>query len=98
MICVFSNRAFVIRLLVVLVLISVFGQVAIALCVIRSDVDAFSNPDAATCSRGGCRQVRGANGCKGRNCCMCQCGRNTPNYLIHRNACVPNDELGGKDS
>lgn len=98
MICVFSNRAFVIRFLVVLVLISVFGRVAIALCVIRSKVDAFSNPDAATCSRTGCRKVRGANACKGGNCCMCQCGRNTPNYLIHLNACVPNDELGGKDS
>ena len=97
MICLFWKRAFVIRFLVVLVLKSVFEGTN-ALCVIRSDADAFSNPDAATCSRVGCTQVRGANGCKRGNCCMCQCSRNRPNYLIHRNACVPNDELGGKDS
>ncbi|XP_020606779.1 uncharacterized skeletal organic matrix protein 3-like [Orbicella faveolata] len=94
MTCMFWKRAFVIRFLVVLVLMSVFGGTN-ALYVIRSDVDAFSNPDAASCSRVGCRRVRGANGCKRGNCCMCQCSRSRPNYLSHRKACVPNDELIG---
>ena len=98
MTCMFWKRAFVIRFLVVLVMMSVFGGTN-ALYVIRSDVDAFSNLDAASCSRVSCRRVRGANGCRGGNCRMCQCSRNRPNYLSHRKACVPNDELiGGRDS
>lgn len=96
LICMSWKRAFVIRFLVVFVL-NIVLEGTNALCVMRSDVDAFSNPGAATCSRVGCSQVRGANGCKDRKCCMCQCSRNRPHYLIHRKACVPNDELGGKD-
>ena len=88
--------------LAVLTLGSFFHGGVNAFSVVRStksnglgDVDTFSNP-ISTCSPVGCSQVIGAAGCKAGDCCICQCGHRTPNYVIHSGTCVTNEQVEGR--
>ncbi|KAL9959648.1 hypothetical protein ACROYT_G032988 [Oculina patagonica] len=93
----YKLRAFFTRVLAVLVLTSFLNGEVNAFSVVRSttpdgraDVDTFSNADAS-CKRVGCTRVLGSAGCKAGDCCICKCGSNTPNYLIHSKTCGYDD-------